>query len=87
MKENQIQELPNNFVMLQSLEYLDARHNPITFPPQNVIARGPPAIKEFLRDYFTASEEWNQVKIITIGDEHVGKVRNFNEILKHERLQ
>lgn len=48
--------------------------NPIVFPPDNIIQRGAFAIKDYLRDFSQGFDEWKELKVIVIGDEHVGKV-------------
>lgn len=51
--------------------------NPLVTPPPSIVEKGNIAIKEYFGDYEKGTEEWNQVKIITIGDECIGKVNNL----------
>lgn len=85
---NQIEKLPSSFFMLDALKELTVRENPIVFPPYNVFSRGCQSVIDYLKDYNVGTEEWNHIKLITIGDEHVGKVFiSKNRMIIKKRLQ
>lgn len=74
VEANFLKELPISMGKLTNLKEFIYKNNPLTFPPESIVSRGAEAILQYLKDYENGVEEWKKIKIISIGDENVGKV-------------
>lgn len=57
LEGNHIEELPVQLGSLNNLKALNLRYNPLTFPPDDIIAKGTQEILKFLRKYESKPEQ------------------------------
>lgn len=79
ISSNKIRELPQEIGNFHVLSSLSLNNNPIQNPPQEIIAQGVDAIKQFLS--YKNNIVFSEVKMLIVGDRGVGKTSLKNRLI------
>lgn len=77
LSHNNIKTIRFTLYKLEKLEFLDLEGNNLEFPfNQYSKSTNPARLIQFLKDNTNKTEKWPQLKLITLGHGHAGKVLN-----------
>lgn len=81
-QRNTISEVPPEITRLKKLNALDMQHNPMITPPEEVVAKGIDAIREYYRQaQQQGTDELYEAKLLLVGEPGAGKTSLAHKIL------
>ncbi|QTA85600.1 COR domain-containing protein [Desulfonema magnum] len=83
LTSNQMNRLPTEIIHLKKLKILELDQNPLTFPPMEIVARGLPAVTNYLKKSDKGGQILYEAKLMIVGQGGVGKTCLMERLIQN----